>query len=62
MSVRLTKKSLVSAPTRSVNTPCPLPPWLVPSTRMPPTSTVISGAVRPQQLGAVEQQFLGLTT
>jgi hypothetical protein len=47
MSVRLTKKSLVSAPSRSVKTPCFVPPWLVPSTRMPPTSTVISGAVRP---------------
>ncbi len=47
MSVRFTKKSFVSAPTRSVNTPCFVPPWLVPSTRMPPTRAVISQAVSP---------------
>ncbi|SQA02555.1 Uncharacterised protein [Serratia marcescens] len=46
MSSRLTKKSLVSACGRWVNTPCGVPPTLAPSTRSPPTSTVISGAVR----------------
>ena len=45
MSSRLTKKSFVSTPGRLVNTPCALPPALAPSTRIPPTSTVISGAV-----------------
>src|SRR3546814_8672366 len=47
MSSRLTKKSLVSWPTRLVNTPFRLPPWLAPRTRSAPTSTVISGADRP---------------
>lgn len=47
MSVRFTKKSVVSAPGRSVRTPWRVPPWFVPSTRMPPSSTVISRAVRP---------------
>jgi hypothetical protein len=59
MSVRLTKKSFVSAPTRSVNTPC--------------LRAAVVGAEHPHaadqhghlgrgqahQLGAVEQQFLG---
>ena len=47
MSIRLTKKSLDNRPRRSVNTPRlasgPVPA-LTPSTRRPPTSTVISGA------------------
>ena len=30
-----------------VNTPCDVPAWFVPSTRIPPISTVISGAVKP---------------
>jgi hypothetical protein len=46
MSSRFTKKSLLSVPGRSVNTPCRDPPALAPSARMPPTSTVISGTVR----------------
>ena len=45
MSSRLTKKSLVSVPGLSVKTPCLDLPALAPSTRRPPTSTVISGAV-----------------
>ena len=45
MSSRLTKKSLVSVPSFLVKTPCLDPPALAPSTRRPPTSTVISGAV-----------------
>ena len=45
MSSRLTKKSLVSVSGRSVRTPCAEPPWLAPSARRPPISTVISGAV-----------------
>ena len=46
MSSRFTKKSLVSASGRLVKTPCWDWPKLVFRTRMPPTSTVISGAVR----------------
>ena len=46
MSSRLVKKSLVSASGLFVKTPCRVCPKLVFSTRMPPTSTVISGAVR----------------
>ena len=45
-SSRLTKKSLVSVPGRSVRTPERRPPVFAPSTRRPPTSTVISGALR----------------
>jgi hypothetical protein len=41
----LTKKSLLSVLRPVVNTPCFEPPWLAPSTRRPPTSTVISGAL-----------------
>ncbi len=45
MSSRFTKKSLVSVSGRSVKTPCWDCPKLAFRTRMPPTSTVISGAV-----------------
>src|SRR5258705_398405 len=45
MSSRLTKKSFVSTPGLSVNTPCLLPPWFAPRARNPPISTVNSGAV-----------------
>src|SRR5438034_10675911 len=45
MSSRFTKKSLVSASGRLVKTPCFVCPTLVFKTRMPPTRTVISGAV-----------------
>ncbi|MFN5339835.1 MAG: hypothetical protein ACO27P_09725 [Burkholderiaceae bacterium] len=31
-------KMLVSDPGRSVNTPCRVPPWLVPSTPIPPAA------------------------
>ena len=48
-----------ACPGRSVSTPCVGPPTLAPSARSPPTSTVISGAVRLEQVGAVEQQRLG---
>ena len=45
MSSRLTKKSLVNVPGRSVNTPSSEPPWLTFRARSPPMSAVISGAV-----------------
>ncbi len=45
MSSRFTKKSLVNVSGRSVKTPCFDWPTLAFRTRMPPTSTVISGAV-----------------
>src|SRR3712207_4363107 len=45
-SSRLRKKSCDSTPGRSVKTPCWTPPVLAPSTRSPPTSRVISLAVR----------------
>ena len=45
MSSRLTKKSLVSFPGCLVKTPCLDSPALAPSTRRPPTRTVISGPV-----------------
>ncbi|OQC04170.1 MAG: hypothetical protein BWX79_02546 [Alphaproteobacteria bacterium ADurb.Bin100] len=45
MSTRFTKKSLLSRPSRSVKTPSRAPSTLAPSTRRPPTSTVISGAL-----------------
>ena len=50
MSRRLTKKSLVSVPFREVSTPRSEPSWFAPSTRRPPTSTVISGAVSVSRL------------
>ena len=59
MSSRLTKKSLVSVSGRLVKTPCWMPPKLAFSTRMPPTSTVISGAVSVSRLRLVDQQGLG---
>src|SRR5574343_586676 len=62
MSVRLTKKSFVSAPTRSVNTPCGLPPWLVPITRMPPTKMVISQAVKRNSCARSSINSSGVTT
>jgi hypothetical protein len=46
MSSRLTKKSLVSWPSRPVKTPCFAAPVLAPSTHSPPTRTVISGALK----------------
>jgi hypothetical protein len=45
MSSRLTKKSFVSAPGRGEARRAAVPPWLAPSARRPPISTVISGAV-----------------
>ena len=45
-SSRLTKKSLVRVPGRSVRTPCCDCPTLAFSARSPPISAVISGAVR----------------
>ena len=45
MSSRFTKKSLVNVSGRSVKTPCLVPPELAFRARMPPTRTVISGAV-----------------
>ena len=45
MSSRFTKKSLVNVPGRLVKTPCSDCPELAFRARMPPTSTVISGAV-----------------
>ena len=59
MSSRLTKKSLVSASGRCVKTPCFDPSTLVLSTRMPPTSTVISGAVSVSSCARSMQQRLG---
>ncbi len=44
-SSRLRKKSCDSTPGRSVKTPCCTPPVFAPSTRRPPTRTVISLAV-----------------
>ena len=46
MSIRFTKKSLLSAPGRSVNTPWDAPPALASRARIPPTSTDISEMVR----------------
>ncbi|MNP56223.1 hypothetical protein D3C76_1509320 [compost metagenome] len=46
MSSRLVKKSLVNASGRVVKTPWAVCPTLVLSTRIPPISAVISGAVR----------------
>ena len=59
MSSRLTKKSLVSVPGASVNTPTVDSPALAPRTRRPPTSTVISGAVRVSRYALSTQQVLG---
>mmetsp|Transcript_16306 Transcript_16306/g.51030 ORF Transcript_16306/g.51030 Transcript_16306/m.51030 type:complete len:297 (+) Transcript_16306:214-1104(+) len=47
MSRMLVKKSVVSVPGLSVRMPTVDPPAFAPSARMPPTNTVISGAVRP---------------
>ena len=58
MSSRLTKKSLVSTPGLSVNTPCLLPPWLAPSARRPPISTVSSGAGHVEHVRLLQQQLL----
>jgi hypothetical protein len=46
MSSRFTKKSLLSVPGWSVNTPCSDCPAFAFRTRMPPTKIVISGTVR----------------
>src|SRR5205823_10340774 len=46
MSSRFTKKSLVNVPGRLVKTPCLDCPELAFMARMPPTRTVISGAVK----------------
>jgi catalase (peroxidase I) len=46
MSSRFTKKSLVSDPGFDVNTPSEDPLEFAPSTRRPPTRTVISGALK----------------
>ena len=45
MSKRLTKNALFNRPGVSVSVPIFIGPWLVPKARMPPTRTVISGAV-----------------
>ena len=58
MSSRLTKKSLVSASGFVVKTPCLEPPTLVPSMRMPPMRTVISGAVSVRSCALVDQHVL----
>ena len=59
MSSRLTKKSLVSASGFVVKTPCFAPPALAPSTRRPPTSTVISGAVSVRSCALSTSSCLG---
>jgi hypothetical protein len=60
MSSRLTKKSFVRRPGRSVNTPCPAPPWLTPRARRPPTNTVISGAVsRSREARSISSSSVG---
>src|SRR5450830_231144 len=46
MSSKFRKKSLLRTPGRDVSTPCCAGPALAPRTRKPPTSTVISGAVK----------------
>ena len=46
MSSRFTKKSVVKVSGRLVKTPTSDLPTFVPSARIPPSSTVISGAVR----------------
>ena len=61
MSSRLTKKSLVSVPGRSVKTPCGEPPALAPRTRRPPTRTVISGAVSVSSCALSTSSCLGGT-
>ena len=58
MSSRFTKKSLVSDPGVEVKTPSGDWPEFAPSTRRPPTSTVISRRAQGQQVRAVDQQVL----
>src|SRR4051794_5654760 len=53
-SSRLTKKSFVSTPGRSVSTPCVEPPWFAPSTRRPALATLARRppVVRPEHAQA----------
>src|SRR5690606_37671952 len=57
LSSRLTKKSFVRVPTFSVRTPSEEPSQLAPRTRRPPTSTVISGAVRVSRLARSSSSY-----
>ena len=59
MSSRFTKKSLVSVSGRSVNTPCWDRPKLAFRARMPPTRTVISGAVSVNRLARSSSSVSG---
>ncbi len=58
MSVRLTKKSVVSAPGRSVKTPCFVPPWLVPMRAHAAHQHHHLRRRQAHELGAVEHQLL----
>ena len=59
MSSRFTKKSLVSVSGRSVKTPWAVCPALAFRARMPPTSTVISGAVSVSRLARSSSSVSG---
>jgi hypothetical protein len=59
MSSKFTKKSLVSVSGRSVNTPCCDCLWLAFRARMPPTRTVISGAVSVNRLARSTSRVSG---
>jgi hypothetical protein len=59
MSVRLTKKSLLSVPTRSVKTPCWLPAMVGAQYPHAANQHGHFAGRQPHQLGAIEQQFLG---
>ena len=58
MSSRLTKKSLLNVPGRSVRTPCAEPPWLAPSARMPADQDGHLGRGQTQHEGALQQAVL----
>ena len=59
MSSRFTKKSLVSVSGRLVKTPCCDRPKLAFRARMPPTRTVISGAVSVSRLARSTSRVSG---
>ena len=58
MSSRLTKKSVVSVPCRSVRMPAVEPLALAPMARRPPIEHRQLGSGQPEQVGAVQQQGL----
>jgi hypothetical protein len=53
---------VVSAPSRSVKTPCFVPPWLVPEHAHAADQHRHFGRGQAHQLGAVEHHLFGLTT